>query len=301
MKFLANYVMRGPLAAILVVSVSGLLAMLLPPFSYLSGAAVGLVALRVGARQAVLVMTGSAAATSALALLVLGTPWLGLALLLVLWMPVATVAHSLRRGADLARSLLLASLFGVAVVMALHAGLDDPAAWWRETLQQALEQTSPAEQEALQALGAALDTAAGLMTGIAAALLSLSVIVSLLLARWWQAMLYNPGGFRSEFHALRLGRVPGMVTAGLLAALGFMGSGTPVTDLVPLALMLHMLQGIALVHALVAKTAAATGWLVAMYLLLLFALPQTAMALAVAGFVDNWMNFRTLMRKGRDD
>lgn len=39
---------------------------------------------------------------------------------------------------------------------------------------------------------------------IIAASVSLGVILSLLLARWWQALLYNPGGFRQEFHNLRL-------------------------------------------------------------------------------------------------
>lgn len=47
-----------------------------------------------------------------------------------------------------------------------------------------------------------------LTQNIAAPVISLSVgmgvIISLVLARWWQAILYNPGGFREEFHSLRL-------------------------------------------------------------------------------------------------
>ena len=62
-----------------------------------------------------------------------------------------------------------------------------------------------------------------------------------------------------------------------------------------LKLLLLLLQGLAVVHAVVARSGASVGWLVAVYVML--ALPvvmaQTALVLAVAGLVDNWMNFRT--------
>ena len=47
MKSLANYVMRGPVQAIVVAAVTGIFSVL-PLVSYLSGAAVGLVTLRIG-------------------------------------------------------------------------------------------------------------------------------------------------------------------------------------------------------------------------------------------------------------
>ncbi|MGK0442630.1 MAG: hypothetical protein ACJA0N_002445, partial [Pseudohongiellaceae bacterium] len=33
---------------------------------------------------------------------------------------------------------------------------------------------------------------------------AITVTLCLILARWWQSMLYNPGGFSQEFHKLRL-------------------------------------------------------------------------------------------------
>jgi hypothetical protein len=43
------------------------------------------------------------------------------------------------------------------------------------------------------------------------------------------------------------------------------------------------------------------GWLVAMYVLLLLPMvtTQTALTLAVAGMVDNWMDFRTRLGSGK--
>ncbi len=293
MKFLANYIMRGPLQAILVASVTALLGLLLPPLSYLSGAVVGLVALRLGARETVKVIAGACAATAGLGLLLVHNPLLPLAFLLAMWGPAFAAAYALRRSVRLERSLLVAVLFGSVVVFGLHASIDVPAEWWRSFLQHMAGQGS-AEQQA--ALAPMLDDAAKLMTGLVAAAVAFGIMVSLLLARWWQALLYNPGGFREEFHRLRFGKAVAVVAVVLLAVAWQAPPGLEVVaDLLPLALLLQLLQGIALVHGLVARKGANRGWLVAMYLLL--GLPmvamQTALTLAVAGLVDNWMDFRT--------
>ncbi|WP_127476224.1 hypothetical protein [Sulfurivermis fontis] len=299
MRFLANTIMRGPMAAILVTSVAAMLGVLLPPLGYLSAAAVGLVTLRLGLAEAGKVVVGSIVATAVLGGLLVGNPMAPLAFLLALWLPLLVTAWSLRRTADLARSLWLAALFGVMVVLGFHLGVDDPAGWWRGFLHRLVEQ-APAEQQ--DVLLPVLDEMAGLMTGMIGAAVTLGVVLSLFLARWWQAVLYNPGGFRSEFHALRLGRAATGVTLVLLLAAWMQPPGLAMlTDLLPLALLLHLLQGVALVHGLVARTGANVGWLVAMYVLLLLpmVMTQIALTLAVAGMVDNWMDFRTRLAAGK--
>lgn len=299
MRFLANTIMRGPMAAILVTSVTAMLGLLLPPLGYFSAAAVGLVTLRLGLVEAAKVVGGSIVATAVLGALLLGNPMAPLAFLLVLWLPLLVTAWSLRRSADLARSLLLAGLFGVMVMLGLHVGVDDPAGWWRDFLRRIVEQTIAEQREALQPL---LDEMAGLMTGMVGAAVALGVALSLFLARWWQAALYNPGGFRSEFHALRLGRGLTLVTVLLLTLNWMQPAALPMlTDLLPLALLLHLFQGVALVHGLVARSGAAVGWLVAMYVLLLLPMVMAPLALtiAVVGMVDNWLDFRTRMGSGQ--
>lgn len=296
MRFLANYIMRGPLQAILVTSVTallGLVAPLLAPLSYLSGAALGLVTLRFGLNEAAKVMGGSAVATALLGTLLVGNPLPPLVYALLLWLPVVVVTYSLRRTVSLPRSLLLAALFGAMLVIGMHVAMTDPAAWWTRALQQALANATPEQQQVLQPV---MGEAARLMTGIVAVAVVLGILVSLLLARWWQAQLYHPGGFRSEFHALRLGKVVALVTAALVVLSGLSWQGSALLgDLLPLLLLLLLLQGLAVVHAVVARSGASVGWLVAVYVML--ALPvvmaQTALVLAVAGLVDNWMNFRT--------
>lgn len=292
MRFLANTIMRGPMAAILVTSVTAMLGLLLPPLGYLSAAAVGLVTLRLGLAEAVKVVAGAVLATAVLGLVILGNALTPLAFLLVLWLPLLVTAWSLRRTSDLVRSLLLAGLFGVMVVLGFHVGVDDPAGWWRGLLQR---MTAQATAEQRDVLLPALDEIAGLMTGMVGAAVALGVALSLFLARWWQAMLFNPGGFGREFRALRLGRGPALVTVLLLALNWAQLPGIALlSDLLPLALLLSMLQGVAVVHGVVAGTGAKRGWLVAMYVMLLLPMvtTPTALTLAVAGMVDNWMDFR---------
>jgi len=126
-------------------------------------------------------------------------------------------------------------------------------------------------------------------------LMGLTLLGCLFIARWWQAMLYNPGGFKSEFHQLRLGRGFALATlvAGLLLLVSSSNSVPITTDLLVVMVMLFMIQGLAVSHYLVSMAGANAGWLVALYVLVIL-LPQAALTLAIAGFTDNWFDFRTI-------
>ena len=65
-----------------------------------------------------------------------------------------------------------------------------------------------------------------------------------------------------------------------------------------LALVLYVIQGIALVHALIAHRKAALGWLVTMYVSLMLLWPVAMVALAVAGFSDTWVDYRARWKSG---
>lgn len=301
MRFLANNIMRGSMAAILVTSVTAMLGLLLPPLGYLSAAAIGLVTLRLGLTEALKVISGAALATAVLGGLLVGNPMLPLAFLVALWLPLLVTAWSLRRTADLARSLRLSALFGVILIFAFHAVIDNPTEWWLQFLRQMVEQAPVEQQDILLPI---LEQLASLMTGMVGAATVLGIILSLLLARWWQASLYNPGGFRHEFHALRLGNIVAGVAALLLIVAWLQPAGWQVIiDLLPLALLLCLLQGLAVAHGLVAKRGASTGWLVAMYALLLLPIvaTQAVLLMAVVGMMDNWLDFRVRMGAGRSE
>jgi len=296
MRFLAEYVMRGRLQAIMVTAVTALLSLMLLPLAYLSGAAVGLVTLRVGPQQGVQVIAGALLALALLSGVILRDPLPSVGFALVLWLPVWVLAANLRRSADLARAVKLAAVFGVMLVVGIYLATDNPTAWWKDALLRMLDPAlEGAAKERIDEMSEAVTQVAGLMTGLMGGLMGLTLLGCLFIARWWQALLYNPGGFRGEFHQLRLGRSFSLATLGVGTLLLVSSSDSmPIaTDLLLVMVMLFMMQGLAVSHSLVATAGANTGWLVALYLLLVFALPQTALTLAVAGFADNWFDFRT--------
>ena len=127
------------------------------------------------------------------------------------------------------------------------------------------------------------------IAGILAAGNAVTAVFSLLLARYWQALLYNPGGFREEFHALRL---PPLWTTGLgLLALAVWAqepwvSGWALVVSVPL-----MFCGFSLVHAYAAASGRGVSSLVIFYLLWLFVDPVKGLLLGCV-VADAWIDFR---------
>lgn len=293
MRFLAAYIMRGRLHAAAVAALAAAASLVVTPASYLSGAAVALVTLRLGPRTGLETLVAAAALTALLALPMTGSAVPGLAFVPALWLPLWALAWYLRRTVSPGRTLVLAGLLGVVVVAAVHGALDDPAGWWQEQLTALLQQLIPAGEAPPPDVVAVL---ADLMTGAMAAGFALSLVAALLLARWWQALLYNPGGFRAEFHRLRLGPKAAAVTAALLLGATAAGGvpGDIARDLAMVAMALHVLQGLAVIHGVAGIASLHTGWLVAVYALLVVLPAQTALALALGGVVDNWFDFRGL-------
>jgi hypothetical protein len=288
--------MQGRLQAILVTAVTALLALLLLPLAYLSGAAVALVTLRIGARQGLSVITGATLVLAVLSGAMFGNPLPGIGFALVLWIPVWVLAANLRRNANLARCIKLAGLFGVMLVVGIYLATDNPVTWWNDALQKMLSPAfEGAATERIDEISVAVAQVARLMTGLMGGLMGLTLLGSLFIARWCQAMLYNPGGFQGEFQQLRLGRGFALATlaVGMLLLISSSESMPIATDLLVVMVMLFMIQGLAVSHYLVAKAGAHAGWLVALYMMVIL-LPQAALTLAVAGIADNRLDFRTI-------
>ncbi len=295
MKFLATYILRGQKEAVIVTAVTALLSLIFFPLSYLSAATVGLVTLHIGRRQGLIVAIISAAVMALLAQLLVGSYLPAIVYLLLLWAPVWWIANRLRNAKRLSSGMLQSALFGLLLIGGFYLLIDHPAAWWQRLLDESL-QIIFADGGALDPgqLATMIEQLANFMTGMMAVGFMLHLLGSLFLARWWQAMLSNPGGFGREFRDIRLGRVAAGGTLGLLIVALAMGSaqGMLLIELLMVMALLFMLQGIALVHALVYNRKAHQGWLIGLYILLAAAMPQMVMTLTLAGLADNWFNFR---------
>ena len=187
MQALAEFIMRGRLQAALVAFCGNLLPLVSP-------ATIGLMSLRKGLSEGVLV-----------------TLWALLPLLLAYYT------------SNINPVVILSSIVAL-VVMPAAAEVLKVSILWRHTLVFVsvisgvlailLSMVFAAEVTSTQQALASLfvetqqsplfvpDTL--FLQGLIGYIVALQVVLSLLLARWWQALLYNPGGFQAEFHQLRL-------------------------------------------------------------------------------------------------
>lgn len=308
MRFLATYIMRGRLQAVLVAAACAALALLLMPLgwplSWVSAAVVGLVTLIQGPFEGLLSTLGAAVLVGLLVFLAFGTPEPAFMFVLAAWLPAWLLAHFVRQSGSLSLGLLVGAGLGAVLVVGAHLAIGDPAEAWRHYVDQVMLPTlqhAGVDSASQQQIKSELSRAAPVLTGILAAVMTLGWLVALLLARWWQAQLVRPEGFRREFHGLRLGRtmsVVGMLVVAVAAAVPG-GLGTGAVNLAMVVAVLFLIQGLAVVHAILARQQASTGWLIGLYVLLLI-VPHSILLLAAAGIADNWANFRARVGAPRE-
>ncbi len=118
---------------------------------------------------------------------------------------------------------------------------------------------------------------------------ALSAQAALLLARWLQARLYNPGGFRTEFHSLRIARP---ATMALVFAMLVTQWFSAATVLLPMLVLPLVFAGLGLVHGLVGLRAGNRTPLVFFYLTLVLLAGPAFMVLIAAAIMDSFIDFR---------
>ncbi|MGD8912744.1 MAG: DUF2232 domain-containing protein [Candidatus Thiodiazotropha sp.] len=299
MKALASFVMRGPSQSVMAATGLTMLSLIFPFIGILGSACVGLVFLRQGTPGGIKTLLLSTLAIALLMLIVIGNPLPAVGVLLVLWLPIATLGMVLRNTRSLVFTTQVAMGFGLLVVLIQYIALSEPALFWQEYLQplgQRFVDTGLLEQSQSQQLVEQLSV---VMCGLVAVVYMLQLVSSLYLARWWQALLYNPGGFSKEFHQLRVHWLVGAVGALALLFLLIPGEHAPVTLNCIGAVFLGLLfiQGLAVAHGLFKGMKSAQLWLVVVYLLLIVFMPQMVMALTSIGLMDVWIDFRTRFRQ----
>lgn len=288
MRALADFVMRGRLQA----TVTVVLAAALPLLFWVSAAAGSLVLLRRGLNDALGIVLWALLPTllwwyfgEPRPLLVLCGS-LALALVLrarVSWTPV------------LLASVLLGLLYGTIIDAVFGEVVKRNAAELLELMPQMLgenyRQMTADEQAKLGSL------LAPVLTGLMAALLQLLSLFCLLLARYWQALLYNPGGFGREFRAVRL---PAPIAVALLVGIFLLPAlSIELAMLTPLCSVPLAFAGVALLHGLVAQQRLGRFWLVGLYVSLLLFMQLVYPLLVVLAVVDSLFDFRG--RAARND
>jgi len=272
-------------------------SLLFLPLIYVCGAVAALLAMQLGLTKAASATAWAMGLLCLSTALLLGTPWMGMGLGVLIWLPALLLGAVVGNAGALAAGLQWLMLASLLVTGSFYGLLTDPAAWWHERLDQYVQANR--DDGWWQALGVypqkLIDSVAGFMPGSLGMGLFLGFAICLLLGRYWPAALFRAGAFGQEFRVLAFGRIPAVALAMLLL-LGTLQVMAAV-NLAVVLLTVFMLQGLAVAHALVKARHLSVLWLAGLYGVLML-IPQVIVLVAAVGASDNWMNWR-VMGSGR--
>lgn len=274
MRSLAEFIMRGRFRAILLVLLG---------IPIITPAVLGLVTLRRGSREgAILLLVGL---LPALVGLLAGRPaqlmfWSTLLTLLAVMIP-ALILRSTRSWALTLMSLpLLTGLF-VLMVISQAQGFTEGMSQFSDWLSESVN-VSPE-------MGQIPFSDRAFMSGFLAYGCCFVSLASLVLARWWQALLYNPGGFGEEFRALRLPWGFSAICAGLAALLA--SQGLIYSFWASLVALPLVIVAVAIINYAAAVKNWPSYW-PAIFIFMVIVISPMMLVLTIMGFVDSFIDIR---------
>jgi hypothetical protein len=272
----------------LVASTLALLSLVMPPVSIVSSASVALVTLRRGALEGLTILVCSSAAAGLLGFFLLGNFQFALLYVIVLWLPVWLISIVLREGRHLSLAVEIAVLIGMVGVVVFYFYHAEPAVMWKSVLTQMVPANAPVEN-----VQHTVDILSHYMTGVVAAGTVFGLLFGLFLGRWWQSVLYNPGGFRQEF--LSLSTKPRLALGSVaVVAIAWASSGVVSEifwNITILMFVLYTCIGTAVLHTVFASMKLGR-YIVPMFYVTLFLIPHAMLPVALIGLSDAWMDLR---------
>jgi hypothetical protein len=273
----------------IVASTLALLSLIMPPVSVVSSASVALVTLRRGAFEGLYVVVCSSVAAGLLGFFLLGSYQFALLYGMVLWVPVWLISIILREGRHLSLAVEIAVLIGILGVVGFYLYDTESATMWKNILSQMVPANAPVED-----IQRTLNILSHYMTGIVAAGTVFGLLFGLFLGRWWQSVLYNPGGFRQEF--LSLSTQPRLAIGSIVVVVIALLSSGVISEIfwniTILLFVLYTFIGAAVLHAVFASMKM-SRYIVPMFYLTLFLIPHAMLPVALVGLGDAWLNLRS--------
>lgn len=279
MQALANFMLRGRAQACLAAFAGSFLPLL-------GSACIGLVSLSKGAKEGLLLCLWVSLPVLLLHQLSTDSHLLTAISLLSLGIPVvAATAHSLL--ASWQWTTLVSIGTTVLTVLALGAAMSSEVTVLSNSIENLVAEMAISSNEAVNQIA----VSESLVLGLIAMTLSLVSILSLMISRWWQALLYNPGGFQQEFHGFVVDReiaVPLVATilVGQLLSQGYQ-------FWLQLAALPLLIAGIALIHFAVKLFQLGSHWLTLLYVALILFGVWVSMLLVAVATADSLLDLRS--------
>ena len=279
MKALAEFILRGRLQALIVALVGSF-------FPLISSAAIALVSLSKGAKEGILLFL-----------------WISLALVLIQQagsenplltavsiaslgiMVVAATVHKVL--ASWQWTLLAIVVAAVIISLAFGILMGSSVTSLVAAAQDMLANVKNQEQDTQLSI----ELTESMLLGLVATILAIGSMMSLMLARWWQAGIYNPGGFQKEFHSFTIE----VKVAVLLVAIVLTGQILPNSSQIwaELAALPLLVAGIALVHFTVKLFGQGKQWLAFVYVGMIMVGKPVILVLVVLALTDSLIDLRS--------
>ena len=307
MRALASFIMHGRVQAIGSIVSLALLSLIVSPLAIFTTAGVALVTLVHGYREGLINLLAATVILAVFTGIALNQPAIGLELALKFWLPAWLLASIVLSKTSMSLAIVVAAASSCLLVLGFYF-FSNPAEYWYEVINTEL---LPMLKEAGMKIQEGPESKklwlfmSKIMTGSAVAVFFALQTISLLLARYWQALLYNPKGFGQEFRELRFGKVTAAIALGI-TVLAMTTSNEMGLNLFFIAIVVMMFQGLAVIHSLVAKCKLTPSLLIGVYVFMVISLQSGAIGLLLVstiGLLDNWLNlrFRLCANKAQDD
>ena len=276
-----------------------------PPFAILlnwfSVVIIGLVTLRKGAWEGFLVLLWST--LPAVVLLFLGHfhpdvfplywlpfVWNVLAGTLIVWVLSLILRHYVSWVLVVERATLVA----VLTVFFVNIKFPSFGVWWaNEVVGQTMKKIFQGLNLTHEQLDDLVQFFSQYITGFLAVVTLLAILTELALSRWWQARLYNLGGFRKEWLSLRLRYFDSIFL--FVCILGIFLGFDVAKSILPVLMFPFLIAGISLTHGYLDLRNAHKGMVILFYLLLWISVmifPWFLIILVVMAVLDSMMDFR---------
>jgi len=278
--FLASFILKGPSQAALVAASMAILGLAVPPAAWVSAAAIVLVTLVSGPKNGLITTAFSLLGAGVFAYLIFSSPMVALVFVLLAWLPAWMVASVLRQTVSMAYSLQVLTAMALLTVVMVYTLAPNIGEHWRE----------PLDSITLAELKQTEDWLIAFLPGLFVSSIMFGTLLSVLLARWWQATFYNPGGFGEEFRSLNLGKFSALCASTILLLAMLIGNVFSMA-LLAVVSVLYSVQALSLLHAVIKIRQVNGAWLFATYLMMFF-IPQVLLLLILISVADPWLNIR---------
>jgi hypothetical protein len=191
----------------------------------------------------------------------------------------------------------LVALLGIILVVLIYIINPDIQAWWQlhltNFLNGLLTQSGDMSEDKAPTMMAATSSYVTALkpftTGFVVTFVTYWALLQVLLARWWQAAVYNPGGLRKELCNIRLSYAAGIVSF-IVALLLFTGNAI-VMDVSSVIVCTYVIAGFSVLQVFLNNSKKAWLWNILIYAAIVL-VPFGMLLVGVLALIDTFFNLR---------